>query len=65
MDFLRPFSNIMTDVFHSPYVFFTPSLWNKMLQCQSKPATTKHLLSDFDMETLAATVLIQATPDMN
>jgi hypothetical protein len=65
MDFLRCFSNIMTEVFSSPDVLFTPALWSKMLQCQSKPAETKELLSYFDMDMSAANTVIQETPGMN
>ena len=65
MDFLRCFSNIMTDVFDSPEVVFTNALWTKMLQCQSKPAETWQFLSEFGMDMDAANILIAETPDMN
>ena len=41
MDFLRCFSNIATQVFNSHQIRFTPRLWEKMLQCQAHPASTR------------------------
>ena len=65
MDFLRCFSNIMTDVFESPEVLFTKDLWLKMLSCQSRPRQTRELLEYFDMDMNKANTLITEMPGMN
>ena len=65
MDFLRCFSNIMTDVFKSPEVLFTKELWMKMLSCQSHPKETRELLQYFNMDMDKANDFITATPGMN
>lgn len=68
MDFLRCFSNILTDVFKSPpmrEVLFTKELWMKMLSCQSHPRETRELLQYFNMDMDKANDFITATPGMN
>ena len=64
-DFLRCYSNIMTEVFESPEVVFTDALWSKMLQCQSKTAQTRQLLSAFGFGMNTANALIAEIPGMN
>ena len=65
MDFLRCFSNIMTDVFESPDVLFTKDLWMKMLSCQSNPKQTRDLLQYFNMDMDKANDFINEMPGMN
>ena len=65
MDFLRCYSNIMTEVFASPPVLFTHGLWTKMLRCQSKQAETSKLLAYFDIDMEAANLVIAETAGMN
>ena len=65
MDFLRCFSNIMTDVYYSPEVYFTEALWTKMLQCQARPRETAELLSLFRIDMGGANSLIAGVPGMN
>ena len=65
MDFVRCFSNIMTEVLKAPRVLFSKGLWAKMLSCQSHPKETRELLDYFDMDMDKANTLIIESPGMN
>ena len=65
MDFLRSWANIMTGVFNSPEVLFTPALWAKMIACQTKPAETRELISYFSLDMHSANRLILQTRGLN
>ena len=65
MDFLRCFSNIATQVFNSHQIRFTPRLWEKMLQCQAHPASTRELLAFFEVDMAVANGVIASNPEMN
>ena len=65
MDFLRCFSNIATQVFNSPQIRFTPRLWEKMLQCQAHPASTRELIAFFEVDMAVANRVIASNPEMN
>ena len=65
MDFLRSWANIMTGVFNSPEVLFTPALWAKMIACQTKPAETRELISYFSLDMHSANRLMSQTRGLN
>jgi hypothetical protein len=65
MDYLRCYSNIMTEVFGSTPILFTQKLWKEMLRCQRKPTETRNLLSYLEVDMRTANSIVNATPDMN